>query len=262
MLFPVLTRMGQVPRHSCLPLRSSRGWQEAELSWPPLRAGSQTLHSVITKGAGRPRPSRQPAGSSGRRIPGAGPANGAPSRRLLPRSRRGGDAGEGHQRLKAWARPRSGAIRTQPSSTSKPTCPLGPQLPHWPEAGWAGGPQGEALMCLLPRSPREDRCSTDRWLNRMLTVAHRPLVLGAGSTAALTNGRVGPRTATRWQLPAWGRGPLGLSQWLTATRWQLPAWGRHPLASANGWAGPLMVRGNGCLETRVLGKGAPVTDLC
>ena len=31
----------------------------------------------------------------------------------------------------------------EPCRTQLPACFLGPQLIHWPKAGWAGGPQGE-----------------------------------------------------------------------------------------------------------------------
>lgn len=146
----------------------------------PLRAGPQTLHSVITKGARRPGPSR-PAGSSGP------PTTGGLVLQTVSRA-----DSCCHEVAEVGMRERvSSASRPGPG---RALAPSGHSLP--PPAEWAGEPQGEALIRPLPHSPREDRCSTDRWQNGTLPVAHPQLVLGEGQHSAdqwLSGATNGPR---------------------------------------------------------------------
>ena len=81
---------------------------------------------------------------------GAGPADSGPGRRPLPLGRRCGDGGKGHRHLKAWARPLRAVC---PCRTQPPTCPLGPQITRWTEAGWVGGPWGEGWDSPLTSLP-------------------------------------------------------------------------------------------------------------
>ena len=166
------------------------GWEEVSLNWLSLKARSPGLAQL-----------REPEGNpTALRLPeqwvkgGPGPTASDPSRWPLPSGPRGGDGGEVHHRLKAWARSVSGL---EPGSGAlQDTAPnLFPRLPSSPASLRPGdrlqGFGDKAGICLLPCSPPEDHHS-DRWLNALTnSCALTAGCLWAGPTAVLTNGWMG-----------------------------------------------------------------------
>ena len=223
MLFSVLISMGQVPQQNFHPPRSRPGWEErvpagtgypAPNRLPSTQSGSSRQRPDLAEEANLswqlpqgqvPRPAEPPL----LREPGAQdpiglrlltpPSGGWSQRWPLSLGHWGRNGGEGHHHLKAWTRPVGGLGEgSGPPRTHPPIWSLGPQLTA--AQGW-----DSLLTTLFVRGPPLWRplteCSTN---GRSLAVAG----LGAGPTAAPTNGWGGSLTVTQWQLLAWGRSPL------------------------------------------------------
>ena len=205
MLFSVLTRKGQVRRHNHHPPRSSPGWEETDLC--SKRAKCLDPPSRHNWGSQAPR-TQLPLAASGHRSARAGPADCVPGR--WPRHQiTGGDGGEAHRHLKAWARSGQPGEGSWAQQDTAPACSPGPPRSAASLKPCEQEGPGEKAEIRLLTSPSATHHSADWWLKLTTNSSQlRAARLGEGPTAALTSGWAKPLMMAHWQLLAWGRGQL------------------------------------------------------
>ena len=163
MLFSVLTRKNDIPRHNFHPLRSRSCWEEAELSWRLPQGQAPTTQLAF-------RLLRLP------RQWGTRPTDCILCRWPLPLGHRDGDG----ERCMAISRPGQWAAMgraSEPCRTEPPACSLGPsnsttgmRLSEWE------GPGETARIHLSPHCPPEDHQPSRHWLNGPRKVTHGQLL--------------------------------------------------------------------------------------